>query len=117
MQATKRGKQPLILLSHATNHNSMVGYPLRSNSGTHTSEATNNYLVGLKTCFSQLPGASEATDVREEPTTTLLSHCDSNYTLKLILIPAENHNWSKCRDQLIMGCPAPVGPSTTQLLH
>jgi hypothetical protein len=29
----------------------------------------------------------------------------------------ENHNWSKCKEQLILGCPPSDGKSTTEQLH
>lgn len=74
MQATKR-KAINTSTQLCYKPHSMVRCSLRLNSGTHTAVVTSSYPV--KVCFSQLPGASEATDGREESTTTLLGQCNS----------------------------------------
>lgn len=48
--------------------------------------------------------------------------CRSQPSSKTVLFAVkeaitENYNWSKCRDELIVGCLAPVGTSTTQFIH
>lgn len=57
------------------------------------------------------------TKSRKETTTVMRNYgvLRINSSLQQIDTITENQNWSKCREQLIMGYPTPTDTSTTQL--
>ena len=87
-------------------------------------------MPGFHTQHSQLPRASEITDLRKESMSPLCqSRIPENILNLLLSTPhqgsvslqqieniTENHNWSQYRDQQIVGSPVTMNTSTSQLL-